>query len=136
MSSTPLSTQQRTGPSSGLIALDLRCPSYGFQSRPAAFAAPVTKPPQRLACVGDGAHRIDGDPAPGLQPLPAPEPEESLPGGRVLNRIARSADELESLTGQWRQLQGKKLSGAQKSKAKETILRLKAQLALLEQSIE
>jgi hypothetical protein len=54
----------------------------------------------------------------------------------VLNRIARSAEELESLTGQWRQLQGKKLSGAQKSKAKEAILRLKAQLALLEQSLD
>ncbi|HND32538.1 MAG TPA: hypothetical protein PLA94_21230 [Myxococcota bacterium] len=79
---------------------------------------------------------IDGDPAPGLQPLPVPEPEKSLPAGRVLNRIARSAEELESLTGQWRQLQGKKLSGAQKSKAKEAILRLKAQLALLEQSLD
>ena len=58
MSSTPLSTQQRTGPSSGLIAPDLRCPGEPVQLRPAAFAARVTKRPQRLGCVGDGAHRI------------------------------------------------------------------------------
>ena len=68
--------------------------------------------------AGRAGRWIDGDPAPGLQPLPVPEPEKSLPAGRVLNRIARSAEELESLTGQWRQLQGKKRAVPRKAKPK------------------
>ncbi|HNC94858.1 MAG TPA: hypothetical protein PKW90_01975 [Myxococcota bacterium] len=79
---------------------------------------------------------IDGDPAPGLQPV-APEEGEKAPQlGRVVSRMERSAEDLEGLSGQWRQLAGKKLTSGQKNRVKEALSRLKAQIAELEGQLD
>ncbi len=85
--------------------------------------------------AAQAGHWIDGDPAPGLQPVAPPEPEKAPQLGRVLSRFERSAEDLESLTGQWKQLAGKKLTAGQKARAKETLTRLKLQLKELEAAL-
>jgi hypothetical protein len=86
--------------------------------------------------AAQAGHWIDGDPAPGLQPVAPPEPEKAPQLGRVLSRFERSAEDLESLAGQWKQLAGKKLTAVQKARAKETLTRLKLQLKELEAALK
>ncbi len=78
---------------------------------------------------------IDGDPAPGLQPV-APEETEKTPQlGRVVTRFERSAEDMEALAQQWRQIAGKNLSQGQRNRLRQAVDRLKVQLSELDHAL-
>ena len=78
---------------------------------------------------------IDGDPAPGLQPAAPEEAEKTPQPGRVVARFERSAEDMEALAQQWRQIAGKKLSQGQRQRLRQAVDRLKVQLSELDSAL-
>ncbi len=78
---------------------------------------------------------IDAETTPVTPPAPPEEQPKTPQLGRVVSRFERSADDVEALGNQWRQIAGKKLTSGQKNRIREALLRVKAQLSEVEAAL-
>jgi hypothetical protein len=81
-----------------------------------------------------GGRWIDAKPElPGLQPAAPEPPEKAMPVGRVVTRFEKAAEELDGLGVQ---ISGRKVTGPQKARVREALVRLKAKIVEVEAALE